>query len=98
MTYSTTPSRLVAILAIAVAALAPAAFAQAPTANAYIQHNLVSDTPGLADVTDPHLIAPWGISESTTSPFWISNEGSGTSTLYNGSGAITALVVNIAPG
>src|SRR5271163_3478895 len=83
-----------AILAI----LSPAALAQLPTANAYVQHNLVSDIPGMADVTDSHLVAPWGISESATSPFWISNDGTGTSTLYNGSGAITALVVTIAPG
>jgi uncharacterized protein (TIGR03118 family) len=83
-----------AILAI----LSPAALAQLPTANAYVQHNLVSDIPGMADVTDSHLVAPWGISESATSPFWISNDGSGTSTLYNGSGTITALVVTIAPG
>ena len=86
------------VLAIVVASLASTALAQAPTANAYVQTNLVSDTPGLAAVTDPHLIAPWGISESTSSPFWISNDGTGTATLYNGSGTITALVVTIAGG
>jgi len=85
-------------LAVVVASLGSTAFAQAPTANAYVQHNLVSDIPGMADVTDSHLVAPWGISESATSPFWISNEGTGTSTLYNGSGTITNLVVTIAPG
>ena len=88
------PGALVFVLA----AVAPAAFSQVPAANAYVQTNLVSDTPGLAPVTDPNLIAPWGISESATSPFWISNEGSGTSTLYNGSGTITPLVVTIAGG
>jgi uncharacterized protein (TIGR03118 family) len=87
-----------ALVFVLAAAIASAAFAQAPTANAYVQTNLVSDTPGLAPVTDPNLIAPWGISESTTSPFWISNEGTGTSTLYNGSGTITPLVVTIAGG
>src|SRR5580698_1127733 len=67
-------------------------------ANAYIQHNLVSDISGMADVTDAHLVNPWGISESTGSPFWISNQGSATSTLYNGSGAITATIVTIPNG
>jgi len=64
-------------------------------ANVYLQHNLVSDTPGTADVTDPNLVNPWGISESGASPFWISDNGTGVSTLYNGSGAIIPLVVTI---
>ena len=50
----------------------------------YLQHNLVSDVPGLADLTDPSLVNAWGLVSSTTSPFWVSNNGSATSTLYNG--------------
>jgi uncharacterized protein (TIGR03118 family) len=73
-----------------------AADASSP-ANAYIQHNLVADQTGVADVTDPNLVNPWGISESAASPFWISDNHSGLTTLYNGSGAITPLVVTIAP-
>jgi uncharacterized protein (TIGR03118 family) len=73
-----------------------AANAPAP-ANAYVQHNLVADLPGVADVTDPNLVDPWGVSESSGSPFWISDNGTGLTTLYNGSGAITPLVVTIAP-
>ena len=46
---------------------------------------------------DPHLINPWGMSYSPTSPFWISNQGNGTSTLYTGTGAPLPLVVTI-PG
>jgi uncharacterized protein (TIGR03118 family) len=69
------------------------------TTNIYLQHNLVANTAGVADVTDPHLLNPWGVSESSTgSPFWVSNEQGGTSTLYNGSGAIIPLVVTIPPG
>ena len=52
----------------------------------YSQHNLVSDIPGLADQTDAKLINPWGIALNSTGPFWISNNHTGTSTLYNGSG------------
>jgi hypothetical protein len=52
----------------------------------FIQTNLVSDIPGLATITDPLLINPWGISHSATSPFWTSNQGTNTSTLY----AVTA--------
>jgi uncharacterized protein (TIGR03118 family) len=32
---------------------------------------------------DPQLINPWGISSSGSSPFWISNNGAGVSTLYS---------------
>lgn len=48
----------------------------------YSQSNLVSDIPGLALVTDSNLVNAWGMSFSATSPFWISDNGSGLSTLY----------------
>ena len=70
------------------------------------QTNLVSDIPGLAMITDPNLVNSWGISESSSSPFWISDNGAGLSTLYKVTGssppvAIVPLVVTIpgaAPG
>jgi hypothetical protein len=49
---------------------------------AYLQTNLVSDISGLATITDPQLMNPWGISSSSTSPFWVSNNDPSTSTLY----------------
>ncbi len=63
----------------------------------YLQHNLVSDLPGLADHTDTNLLNPWGISFSATSPFWISDNHAGVSTLYNSSGTPLSLVVSIPP-
>src|SRR5438874_12765867 len=64
-----------------------------------LQTNLVSDLPGVAQFLDPHLVNPWGISESATSPFWVSDNGTGLSTLYNTPGMPQALVVSIpAPG
>lgn len=81
---------------IAIAALGAAtAFAAAP--NLYLQHNLVSNVAGAADVTDPNLVDPWGVSFSATGPFWVSNRLSGTATIYNGAGAITPTVVTISP-
>ena len=47
-----------------------------------LQTNLVSDLPGVAQFTDPNLVNPWGISESAGSPFWISDNNAGVSTLY----------------
>jgi uncharacterized protein (TIGR03118 family) len=63
----------------------------------YTQTNLVSNTPGVAPVTDPHLVNPWGISRGSGSPWWISDNGAGVSTLYNGAGANQGLVVTIPP-
>jgi len=44
---------------------------------------------------DPNLLNPWGIAESTTSPFWISDNNAGKSTLYNTAGMPQTLVVSI---
>src|SRR5579859_4085001 len=66
-----------------------------------LQTNLVSDLPGVAAVTDPNLVNPWGIAESSSSPFWISDNNAGVSTLYSVPGAnntpvsINSLVVSI---
>src|SRR6266576_1309476 len=46
------------------------------------QVNLASDIPGMAPLTDPDLKNPWGISHSPTSPLWVSNQGTNSSTLY----------------
>ncbi len=61
----------------------------------YTQVNLVANTSGVAPVTDPNLVNPWGVSRSSSSPWWISDNGTGLSTLYNGAGAINPLVVTI---
>ena len=84
---------MVAALALFAAAIPGSLWAS----NAYIVRNLVSDIPDLGDYTDPHLIGAWGISESGSSPFWISDAGSGFSTLYSSSGSVIPLVVTIPP-
>jgi uncharacterized protein (TIGR03118 family) len=66
-------------------------------ASKFVQHNLVSDIAGMADQVDPCLINPWGIVASPTSPFWVSANGTGLSTLYNGNGNAASLIVSI-PG
>jgi uncharacterized protein (TIGR03118 family) len=65
--------------------------------NSYAQTNLVSDLPGVASHQDANLVNPWGIVASPTSPFWISDNGTGLSTLYDGAGATIPLVVSIPP-
>jgi uncharacterized protein (TIGR03118 family) len=61
----------------------------------YVQTNLVSDVPGVAATTDSNLQNPWGMSFSPTSPFWISDQRTGLTTLYDGAGDIIPLVVTI---
>jgi uncharacterized protein (TIGR03118 family) len=70
-----------------------AAYAQ----NAYVQTNLVSDLSGVAAATDANLVNPWGISASAGSPLWVANNGTGTSTIYDGLGNPQSLVVTIPP-
>src|SRR5437868_8956912 len=53
---------------------------------AFTQTNLVSDTPGAAPTIDPNLINPWGVADSPTGPFWVSDNGTGVTTIYNGAG------------
>jgi uncharacterized protein (TIGR03118 family) len=75
--------------ALALALLAAPAFA----ATNFVQTNLVADVSGVAAVTDPNLAGSWGISESATSPFWVSNAGNGTATLYTVTEAAATLPV-----
>jgi uncharacterized protein (TIGR03118 family) len=63
----------------------------------YNQTNLVSNTAGVAPVTDPQLINSWGISRGSGSPWWVSDNQTGLSTLYNGVGAKQSLIVTIPP-
>jgi len=69
-----------------------------PASAQYAQTNLVSSVPGLATLTDPLLLNPWGLSRTGTSPFWTSNQGTNSSTLYaiTGSTNVSQVLVNAA--
>ena len=72
-------------------------------AQQYQQTNLVSDIVGMAPTHDPNLKNPWGLTRSSGSPWWVANNNSGTSTLYDGTGAIipingTGVVIVPPPG
>ena len=59
--------------------------------------NLVSDGFVPAVTIDPDLVNPWGMSYAPTGPFWVSDNATGVSTLYNGAGAKLGLTVAVAP-
>jgi uncharacterized protein (TIGR03118 family) len=67
---------------VALAPAAPAAGAQ--PRNAYHQTNLVSDLPGMAQLTDPDLVNPWGLAAGPTTPAWVADNGTGKATIYPG--------------
>ena len=73
-----------------------AAFTATPVLAASItQTNLVSDGATSAAHTDPNLKNPWGISYSATGAFWVSDNATGLTTLYDGTGTVESLVVAI---
>src|SRR3974377_1284046 len=79
---------------ILLSAIAGLLAGQSTPANNFLVHNLVSDIAGIADHQDAHLKNPWGNGFGAT-PFWIGNNGSGTSTLYDGTGTALTTVVSI---
>ena len=88
----------VAALGLLAVTAVPATARNVNADNLYGVHNLWSDVPGLAAGTDPNLVNGWGIVASSTSPWWVSNNGTSTSTLYNGTtGAKLGLTVTV-PG
>jgi uncharacterized protein (TIGR03118 family) len=69
----------------------------------YLQTNLVADTPGQAQITDPNLVNAWGASYGPGTPLWVSDNGTNVSTLYSGgvhggTQSIVPLVVHIPGG
>jgi len=64
----------------------------------YSQANLVSNIAGVGATTDTQLSNPWGISVLPGQDFWIANNNSGTSTLYDQNGNKDAGLVVTIPG
>jgi len=61
----------------------------------YSNTNFQSDIPGVAQHTDPNLVNPWGMAVSSGGTIWVSDNGTGVSTLYNQAGIAQSLVVEI---
>ena len=64
--------------------------------NRYIVSHLTSDLSGIAANTDPVLQNAWGVTFTPgASPFWIADNATGCSTLYDGTGVAQALQVKL---
>ena len=66
-----------------------------PAAAQYKRLDLVSNVPGRALHKDPNLINGWGLAFFSNSPFWVSDTGTGLSTLYGPGGKTVPLVVTV---
>src|SRR5271169_831663 len=85
-----------ALSLVAIALLCLPATAQFTTnGTPYTVTNLNSDITNAATNLDSNLVNPWGLVASSTSPWWVSDNGTGLSTLYNGAGVAQSLVVTI---
>jgi uncharacterized protein (TIGR03118 family) len=76
------PTRLKMFSLQLAALLALGAVSAKAAAGAYQQVNLVSDVAGAAILQDTNLVNAWGISFGPSTPFWVSDNGTGKATLY----------------
>ncbi len=85
----------ITLMTLLVMAVSPSV-AHAGGTNAYQVHNLVADMMGVADHTDPNLVNAWGLAAGPTTPWWVADNETSVSTLYDGTGAAVPLVVSVA--
>src|SRR5437763_13301979 len=78
------PAALAVTLAAALVAVG-ASSAGRP-GNHYTMTGLASDVPGLAPVTDANLQNTWGLARGTSTPWWIANNGTASTSVYTSSG------------
>jgi uncharacterized protein (TIGR03118 family) len=100
--------RLARAVAVLVAVVGAAALLASPlsaakrNANVYTVTNLVSNGAIPAAHVDPNLVNAWGLAALPTSPWWVANADSDTSTLYNAAGVpfppASPLVVTVEGG
>jgi len=68
------------------------------TSGGYTSRHLVADTAGAAAQVDPNLVNAWGLVAGPSTPWWVNNNQTNTSTLYDGTGAVLPLVVTVPGG
>jgi uncharacterized protein (TIGR03118 family) len=86
------------LIAVSLFALTALCFSAAPSrADSYSWQNFQSDIAGVAAHVDPNLVNPWGMAASSGGTIWVSNNGTGTSTLYQQNGTANSLIVTVPP-
>jgi len=96
--YKSQLVRRLAVWVLAMMAFGASALAQ-DSLQQYTQTNLVSNQSGVAlNPPDSELVNSWGLSRSSTSPWWVADNGPGLATLYTGAGVKEPTVVTIPTG
>jgi uncharacterized protein (TIGR03118 family) len=106
---STRARRWLPALVVGLVAALPAAAVAHPhqhgrALGGFNQRNLVADTPGVAEQTDPNLVNAWGLAFGPATPAWVADNGMDVATLYRGATdatpatSIVPLVVSIPGG
>jgi len=90
--YTSTKTALLALAAI----ILPAMFVRAG-GDTYSWENFQSDIAGVAEHVDRNLVNSWGMAASPNGIIWVSDNGTGLSTLYNQDGTANPLIVTV-PG
>lgn len=95
-TWSLSVRVLVGLLATAALLVGSRTVASADEGR-YQQTDLVSDQAGVAATQDTDLVNAWGLVAGPTTPWWVADNGTGLSTLYNAAGQKQGLVVTVPP-
>ena len=84
-------------IALGAAALAMSLSSSSALAQHYTRTDLTADNSSVSNAAniDPNLVNPWGLSRSSGGPWWVSDNGTWLSTLYDEAGVPQSLVVSI---
>jgi uncharacterized protein (TIGR03118 family) len=69
--------------------------APAAAASGYTVTKLVSDQSGVAAHRDTDLVNAWGLTAGPTTPWWVADNGTNLSTIYDAAGTKQSLVVTV---
>jgi uncharacterized protein (TIGR03118 family) len=94
--YTLRATLVAAVVSLALVAAAP--LPGAPPDGTYAVTPLVSDVPGAATFTDGNLVNAWGLARSATSPWWVADNETSKTTVYNASGALQSIGGNAFQG
>lgn len=89
---------LIASIGLLLTMTIPATARNVNADNLYSVHRLFSDVAGAAATQDTDLVNGWGIVASPTSPWWVSDNGTSKSTLYNGTTSAKVPLTVTVPG
>jgi uncharacterized protein (TIGR03118 family) len=86
LTLQSNPTLTLTLLTLSLATVSPSALAQ------YTVTNLVTTNKTSAAHHDPNLVNAWGLSFLPTGPFWVSDNGTGKTSVYDPAGDLLLTV------